>query len=85
MAALMAGGAITQSAQFDRIADTGVYRLLYELWGTPALASYIEDALGPLRAGDKRGILRETSLAYLDRRRLANRDRRRAPASTATR
>jgi hypothetical protein len=66
LAALMASGAIAAGAvQFEKLADVGVYRLLYELWGTPALASYIEDALGPLRAGDKRGILRETYLAYL--------------------
>jgi len=66
VAALMSSGAIAAGAvQFDRLADLGVYRLLYELWGMPALASYIEDALGPLRAGDKRGSLRETYLAYL--------------------
>jgi hypothetical protein len=65
-AALVASGAIAPGVvQFDQLADVGVYRLLYELWGTPALASYMDDALGPLRAGDKRGILRETYLAYL--------------------
>lgn len=51
---------------FDRLGDVGVYRLLYELWGNPALASYIEDALGKLRERDKRGTLRETLLAYLN-------------------
>jgi DNA-binding PucR family transcriptional regulator len=67
VAALIAGGVVPPGpALFDRIADTGVYRLLYDLWGTAALASYIEDALGPLRAGDRRGILRQTWLAYLD-------------------
>jgi hypothetical protein len=67
VAALTAGGVIPPGpGLFDRVADTGVYRLLYELWGTPALASYIEDALGPLRAGDRRRILRQTWLAYLD-------------------
>jgi purine catabolism regulator len=67
VAALTAGGVIPPGpAVFDRVADTGVYRLLYALWGTPALASYIEDALGPLRAGDRRQILRQTWLAYLD-------------------
>jgi len=40
--------------------------LLYEVWGTPALATYVDDALGELRARDKRGTLRETLLAYLN-------------------
>jgi hypothetical protein len=53
-------------AQFDRLAEIGVFRLLYELWGTPALASFVDDALGELRKRDKRGTLRETLLAYLN-------------------
>jgi DNA-binding PucR family transcriptional regulator len=56
----------TRIAQFDRLADVGVYRLLYGLWGTPALGGFIDDALGDLRKRDKRGTLRETFLAYLN-------------------
>ena len=67
VAALSAGGVIPpEPALFDRVTDTGIYRLLYNLWGTPALTSYEEDVLGLLRAGDRRGILRQTWLAYLD-------------------
>ena len=55
-----------QAAQFDRLADIGVFRVLYELWGTPALAAFVDDALGDLRRRDKRGTLRQTLLAYLD-------------------
>ncbi len=55
-----------RSAQFDRLPDVGVFRLLYELWGTPALNTFIDDALGELRKRDKRGTLRETLLAYLN-------------------
>ncbi len=53
-------------AQFDRLAEVGVYRLLFELWGTAALAGFIDDALGELRRRDKRGTLRQTFLAYLN-------------------
>jgi hypothetical protein len=53
-------------AQFDRLAEIGVFRMLYELWGTPALASFVDDALGELRKRDKRGTLRATLLAYLN-------------------
>ncbi|MDQ2682306.1 MAG: helix-turn-helix domain-containing protein [Chloroflexota bacterium] len=53
-------------AQFDRLADVGVHRLLFDLWGTPGLTSFIDDALGDLRKRDKRGILRDTLLAYLN-------------------
>jgi hypothetical protein len=56
----------TRSAQFDRLPDIGVFRILFELWGSPALATFIDDALGDLRKRDKRGILRETLLAYLN-------------------
>lgn len=55
-----------RSAQFDRLTDIGVFRLLYELWGTPALTAFVDDALGDLRKRDKRGTLRQTFLAYLD-------------------
>jgi hypothetical protein len=54
------------TAQFDRLTDIGVYQILYELWDTPALTSFVDDALGELRRRDKRGVLRETMLAFLD-------------------
>jgi purine catabolism regulator len=67
VAMLIRGGILpAQATQFDQLSDVGVYRLLYEVWGTPALATYVDDALGELRARDKRGTLRETLLAYLN-------------------
>jgi purine catabolism regulator len=52
--------------QFDRLPDIGIYRLLYDMWGSPALTGFVEDALGDLRRRDKRGTFRETLLAYLN-------------------
>jgi purine catabolism regulator len=67
VAALIKAGAVPSGvALFDRLSDVGVYRLLYGLWGSPALSSYIEDALGDLGAHDRRGTLRQTFRAYLD-------------------
>jgi purine catabolism regulator len=67
VAALIQAGAVPPGlALFDRLSDVGVYRLLYGLWGNPALASYIEDALGELGSHDRRGTLRQTFRAYLD-------------------
>jgi hypothetical protein len=67
VATLIRSGVLpAQITQFDQLGDVGVYRLLYEVWGTPALASFVDDALGELRSRDKRGTLRETLLAYLD-------------------
>ena len=67
VAALMERGVIAPgSIFFDRLTELGVLRLLYELQGSPALSSYIEDALGDLRTRDKRGTLRKTLLAHLN-------------------
>jgi hypothetical protein len=67
VATLIRSGVLpAQTTHFDQLGDVGVYRLLYEVWGTPALASFVDDALGDLRSRDKRGTLRETLLAYLD-------------------
>jgi hypothetical protein len=67
VAMLISGGAVTPGQRrFDRLGEIGIYRLLYSIWETPALASYIGDVLDPLRVVDKRGILRQTYLAYLD-------------------
>ena len=67
VAALIERGVIAPgSIFFDRLTELGVLRLLYELQGSPALSSYIEDALGDLRTRDKRGTLRKTLLAHLN-------------------
>ncbi len=67
LAALFGAGLLARSiARFDAVADIGPYRLLYPLWGTPDLARYAGDALGDLPAGDRRGVLRHTLLAYLE-------------------
>jgi len=55
-----------ETLRFDRVADIGVYRLLYPLWGTAELDAFAADALGKLLAADRRGTLRSTLLAYLE-------------------
>ncbi len=59
---LIGGGLL----QFDRVADMGVYRLLYPLWGSAELEAFTADALGQLVAADRKGILRATLVAYLE-------------------
>jgi hypothetical protein len=49
----------------DDIAHLGAARLLYELWGTPLLADYVETLVGGLLREDRRGQLRTTLAAYL--------------------
>lgn len=67
VAALLEQGAISgDMLHFDRVADIGVYQLLYPLWGSTALAAFATDALGHLPADDRRGMLRSTLLAYLE-------------------
>ncbi len=67
VAALMDAGLLPGGVQqFDRLPDIGIYRLLYDMWGTPALAAFVDDSLGDLRKRDKRGTFRETLLAYLN-------------------
>jgi purine catabolism regulator len=66
VAALMHAGIIAGPvARFDALDDLGPFRLLYRLWGTADLASFISDALGELTTADRRGTLRQTLLAYL--------------------
>jgi hypothetical protein len=66
VAALMHAGIIAGLvARFDALDDLGPFRLLYRLWGTPDLASFMSEALGDLTAADRRGTLRQTLLAYL--------------------
>jgi hypothetical protein len=66
VASLMHAGIIAGPvARFDALDDLGPFRLLYRLWGTPDLASFISDALGELTTADRRGTLRQTLLAYL--------------------
>ncbi|MCO5222082.1 MAG: PucR family transcriptional regulator [Thermomicrobiales bacterium] len=55
-----------ETLRFDRVADVGVYRLLYPLWGSPELEAFATDALGKLLTADRRGTLRSTLLAYLE-------------------
>jgi hypothetical protein len=65
--ALVEAGLVPGSVvRFDMLDDLGPYRLLYRLWGTADLATFISDALGDLLAQDRRGALRSTLLAYLD-------------------
>ncbi len=67
VAALIEQGLISGDAlHFDRVAEVGVYRLLYPLWGSAELESFAADALGTLLTDDRRGILRSTLLAYLE-------------------
>ena len=67
VAALIEHGLIEgETLRFDRVADIGVYRLLYPLWGTAELDAFAADALGKLLAADRRGTLRSTLLAYLE-------------------
>ena len=67
VAALLAAGLITAPvARFDAIAEIGVFRLLFPLWGTPTLDRFAADVLGDLIGRDRRGTLRQTLLAYLE-------------------
>lgn len=67
VAALIEHGLIdSETMRFDRVADVGVFRLLYPLWGTPELELFASDALGKLLTADRRGTLRSTLLAYLE-------------------
>ncbi len=67
VAALIEHGLIDgETMRFDRVADVGVYRLLYPLWGLPELDAFAADALGKLLTADRRGTLRSTLLAYLE-------------------
>lgn len=56
------GGSIVRA---DDLAHLGVVRLLFELWGTPLLAAFVETMLGGLIREDRRGLLRETLRVYL--------------------
>lgn len=66
IAALLAGGHLTGTVvRFDDNIALGAYRLLYRFWGTGELDTYVEGYLAALMAEDRRGILRQTLLAYL--------------------
>jgi hypothetical protein len=56
------GGSVLRA---DDLAHLGVARLLFELWGTPLLAAFVETMLGGLIREDRRGLLRETLRVYL--------------------
>ncbi len=51
--------------QADDLTRLGAVRLLFELWGTPLLADYVETLVGALIREDRRGQLRSTLRAYL--------------------
>ncbi len=62
------GGGRTQNAvvRFDDDARLGAFRLLYPLWGSAELATYVDHLLGSLLAEDRRGLLQQTLRAYLE-------------------
>ncbi len=67
LASLVQSGLITPGQiRFDSPANVGIYRLLFPLWGSGALQSYAADTLGDLIERDRRGILQETLLAFLE-------------------
>lgn len=67
VAALLAADLIPGPvARFDRLADIGVFGLLYAHWGRPDLRAFAADVLGDLSLRDRRGVLRQTLLAYLE-------------------
>jgi purine catabolism regulator len=67
VAALMTANLISGSAaRFESIDEIGPFRLLFPLWGTPTLADFASDVLGDLVHRDRRGILKQTLLAYLE-------------------
>ncbi len=53
-------------ARFDRVADLGVFRLLYAHWGRGDLEPFAAAALGDLPGRDRRGVLRQTLLAFFE-------------------
>lgn len=53
-------------AVFDQPADLGIYRLLYPLWGSPELQRFSQETLQALARQDRRGVLRQTLLAWLE-------------------
>lgn len=66
IAALLAGGHLTGTVvRFDDDVALGAYRLLYPFWGTDQIERYVAHYLGALIAEDRRGMLRQTLLAYL--------------------
>jgi hypothetical protein len=66
LAAARASGLIDGDVvRADDLAHLGAVRLLFELWGTPLLAEYVETLVGALIREDRRGQLRSTLRAYL--------------------
>jgi purine catabolism regulator len=67
LAALVSAGVLRGPlVRFGHPSETGVYRLLFPLWGTPELEAFARDTLGRLVERDRRGSLRQTLLAYLE-------------------
>jgi hypothetical protein len=66
LAAARASGVVEGGVvRADDLAHLGAIRLLFELWGTPLLAQYVETLVGALLREDRRGQLRSTLRAYL--------------------
>lgn len=66
LAAARASGVVDGDVvQADDLTHLGAVRLLFELWGTPLLAEYVETLVGALIREDRRGQLRSTLRAYL--------------------
>jgi hypothetical protein len=67
VAALLSAGLLPGPlTRFDALAEIGAFRLLYESWGSHALASFAAGALGRLPERDRRQSLHRTLLAYLE-------------------
>jgi len=67
VAALLSAGLIRGPlARFDALPDLGVYRLLFAHWGGKDLRAFASEALGGLPERDRRGVLRQTLLAYFE-------------------
>lgn len=66
IAALLAGGHLTGTVvRFDDDVALGAYRLLFPFWGSAEIDRYVTRYLGDLMTEDRRGMLRQTLLAYL--------------------
>jgi purine catabolism regulator len=67
VAALLEHGQIAGPlVRFTDATRLGVYRLLYDHWGTPGLERYVEQLLGELRQEDRRGMLLQTLRIFLE-------------------
>ncbi|HEV2072174.1 MAG TPA: helix-turn-helix domain-containing protein [Thermomicrobiales bacterium] len=67
LAALIEASAISEPVvRFSDAARLGVYRLLYDSWGSPLLERFCSTLLADLEQEDRRGLLRETLRIFLE-------------------